>query len=81
MSAAAILVNDADPPSIDSGTTESDQHLNNSSQETASPDRGEPVVTRRELWSYYCKFPPAYFSDDLYGPDANIYALDSVLQW
>jgi hypothetical protein len=23
----------------------------------STPDRSQPVVTRRELWSYYCVFP------------------------
>jgi hypothetical protein len=68
LSEAVNLAVRAEPPCMDAGldskhgNMESDEHLKAPNQGTisSSSDKGEPIVTRRELWSYYCKFPPAY---------------------
>lgn len=68
LSAAVNLVVGAEPQCIDAsldskhGNMESDEHLKTPNQGTisSSSDKGEPIVTRRELWSYYCEFPPVY---------------------
>jgi len=51
-----VDVNDSQVIYSTSEVLESDQDRDNGSTPIAFVDKDEPLVTRKELWSYYCEY-------------------------